>query len=186
MGIFSGLFRSRDKPKDSYDYVIGSVHYAEKDGKYTVVDWKREYLLQGVDEHFGGDIYALCENYYNAVGGIVEKTNCDIIGHFDLITKYNEGGRLFDESDPRYIAAWKKAADRLLASGAVFEINTGAISRGWRTSPYPSPEILAYLKARGARFVLSSDSHSAANIAFQFDQFASLAADRLVQFPLVK
>ena len=26
-----------------------------------------------------------------------------VIGHFDLVTKFNEGGCMFDESDPRYI-----------------------------------------------------------------------------------
>ena len=78
---------------------------------------------------------------------------------------------LFDESHPRYVAAWQKAADALLKTGKSFEINTGAISRGYRVTPYPSPDILAYLKARGAKLFLSSDSHAANTLCYQFDKW---------------
>ncbi len=174
-----------ENPPEGFDYVIGSVHFLRRDGEDVYVDWSPEKTADAVSRLYGGDALSYCEHYYSQVAKWAS-VPCDIVGHFDLVTKFNERLPLIDTAHPRYIAAWRKAADALLAAGRIFEINTGAISRGWRTSPYPSPEILAYLKARGARFVLSSDSHSAANIAFQFDQFASLAADRLVQFPLVK
>ena len=62
--------------------------------------------------------------------------------------------KLFDENDERYRRAWRQAADRLLETGKPFEINTGAISRGYKSVPSPSAEILSYLIRRGARLSL--------------------------------
>ena len=49
--------------------------------------------------------------------------------------------------------------DALVSVGKIFEVNTGAISRGWRTAPYPSRWALEQLKRRSARVTISSDSH---------------------------
>ena len=163
-----------------YDYKIGSVHYVQDDkGRYWTVDNTPQILLQSADEGFGGDIYAMLESYWQIEGEVVERTDCDIIGHFDLCSKFTElalkyGSSIgtvsaFDTGHPRYVAAWKKAADRLLKTGVPFEINVGAIVRGYRSLPYPHPDIARYLIDRGATFLLSSDSHSPENIAFQFD-----------------
>lgn len=164
-----------------YEYVIGSVHYAETPCGYVSVDNTPEILLEAVRACFGGDPYALCEAYFDAAGRVFEKTNCDIIGHFDLVSKFNETGRLFDETHPRYRNAWQAAAERLLRAGKPFEINTGAISRGYRSSPYPSPEILAYLKDRDARFILSSDCHAKENLLFGFERWRGIAGDALTE-----
>lgn len=173
--IFCGVEQDyfSDASTEGYDYVIGSVHYLCVNGEYIPVDESAEDLKAAAEKQFGGDMMALCEKYYRTAANVCEKTNCDIIGHFDLITKFNNGGALFDENDPRYIAAWQKAADKLLRSGKVFEINTGAISRGYRTQPYPSADIRSYIKAKGGTFILSGDSHSADTLCFQFDRWNS-------------
>ena len=74
----------------------------------------------------------------------------------------------FDIRHPRYRKAWMKAADTLLKTGKPFEINTGAISRGYRTTPYPDGEICRYLLDHGAKLIFSSDAHSKDAIANQF------------------
>ena len=163
-----------DADMRDFDYTIGSVHYIRIDDIYIPVDESKEILLEAINKHFNGDIYALIELYYNTVSQVAEKTNCDIIGHIDLITKFNEDGKLFDENDERYIHSYEKACDKLLAHNKLFEINTGAISRGYRTAPYPSSCIYIYLKSKGARFILSSDSHSKDNIGYKFDEYENL------------
>jgi len=157
-------------PPAGYDYVIGSVHYLKKDGVCLPVDESAALLRQAAAEHFGGDLLALCEAYFEAVGTVAEQTGCDIIGHFDLVTKFNETGALFDERDPRYVAAWQRAAERLLAAKVPFEINTGAMSRGYRSQPYPAEPILLWLRDRGASFVLSGDTHSAGTLCYDFER----------------
>ena len=146
-------------PAAGYDYVIGSVHYIRAGKEYIPVDESAAILRDASERFFGGDIYALVEEYYRTAADVVRKTGANIIGHFDLICKFNEQTPLFDEQHPRYRAAWQAAADALLNTGVPFEINTGAIARGYKTVPYPSGEIQAYLRARDALFVLSSDSH---------------------------
>jgi len=171
-GIEQDLYS--DTPTDGYDYVIGSVHYILADGAYLPVDETPALLQEAADAHFGGDIYALAEAYYAAVSQVPEKTRATIIGHFDLITKFIQREPLFDVNHPRYTAAWQRAADTLLQSGLPFEINTGAMSRGYRTVPYPAPEIIEYLRARGAKFLLSGDSHSADTLCYRFGDFQHL------------
>ena len=157
-----------EEPADGYDYIIGSVHYVKDGREYLPVDESRQRLLDAAREHFSGDIYALAEAYYETVAQVAEKLHPNIIGHFDLISKFNEGGALFDETHPRYTAAWQAAANKLLEANLPFEINTGAVSRGYRTAPYPAAPIREYLAARGARFLWSSDSHRASTLCFGF------------------
>ncbi len=159
-------------PTIQRDYLIGSVHYLlMPDGHHVSIDWTAEKLKQGADTYFGGDIYALIEAYYDKVAAIVQDTQCDIIGHFDLITKFQEKTPLFDETHPRYIAAWQKAVDALIPTGKPFEINTGAMSRGYRTSPYPAAPIRAYIEKSGGKFIYTSDSHQKETLCFGFDTF---------------
>lgn len=171
--IFCGIEQDcySDAPTAGYDYVIGSVHYIEKDGDFFPIDESAAELSGAAQKYYGGDIYALAEDYFARVGGILEKTGADIVGHFDLVTKFNEGSAMFDEDNPRYRAAAAAAADRLLAAGAVFEINTGAMLRGYRKSPYPSRFLLDYITERGGKLILSSDSHSRGSLCYRFSEY---------------
>lgn len=159
---------------DKFDYIIGSVHYIKINDEYIPVDESAEILNKSVNRYFDGDIYSLIEQYYDTVANVCSKTNADIIGHIDLISKFNENNILFDENNERYKNAFKYACDKLLECNKIFEINTGAISRGYRTSPYPSSDIYNYLKKHGAKFILSSDSHSKDNLCYGFKKYQDL------------
>ena len=163
-------FYSDDAPC-GYDYVIGSVHYLYRDGEYLSIDSDKDMLIDQVNKYYGGDIYAYVEQYFDTVAQVCEKTKCDIIGHFDLITKFNEDGSLFDVDSPRYRAAAYRALDALCATDAVFEINTGAIARGYTTKPYPADFILEELKARGRKLIFSSDCHDREQLLFGYDMY---------------
>lgn len=170
------------RPPRNWDYVIGSVHYidcSEQGGGIEVIDESRDIWLDIVEKYFGGDVYAMIEKYYETEASVVEATGADIIGHLDLITKYNAGGEggakgeLFDEGHPRYVAAWQKAVDKLIESGALFEINTGGMSRGYRTDAYPAKPICDYIAAKGGRFILSSDSHKTETLCSRFSDYSA-------------
>ena len=188
-----------DADLEGIEYLIGSVHYIRLGGGagfdafvsmgetidegclfatdeegpavYIPVDETVEILKTAADRYFGGDMIAFAEEYFRTVAGVAEKTGCDIIGHFDLISKFNGDGKLFDEEDPRYVAAWKSAVDRLVGAGVPFEINTGAISKGYRSDAYPSAPIREYIREKGGSFILSSDSHSTSTLCYAFDRF---------------
>ncbi len=148
-----------DEPADGYDYVIGSVHYVLKDGFYIPVDETKEKQAEAVDRFYNGDFYAFCEDYYGLAGDLYSRTKCDIVGHFDLVTKFNEGNALFDTNNPRYIAASDRALKKLMDSPAAFEINFGAVAAGLKKEPYPEKRIIKNLAASGKDLLYSSDCH---------------------------
>lgn len=160
-----------NQSRDGFDYVIGSVHYFYGNGVLSTVDENPKAFEDSVKKCFDGDYVLAAENYYQAVGEVVEKTTADIIGHFNLVEKFNENNRYFNPLTPRYVKAWQKAADKLLLTGKPFEINVGGISRGWIKQPYPAQNMFKYLKERGAKFILSSDAHVKENVAFQFKEW---------------
>ena len=157
-------------PTDEFDFVIGSVHYIKADGEYIPIDENDKILSAAINNHFSGDGLSLAECYFETVSDVVNKTNCDIIGHFDLITMLNKNGKYFDENSPRYINAYKSAIDELIKSGKAFEINTRAVLKGAKKTPYPAPEICEYIASKGGKFILSSDAHSKSELMFLFEQ----------------
>ena len=163
-----------DVSTQGFDYVIGSAHHIDIGEEFVPVDWRADLLIQGAQQHFNGDIYALAEAYYRKIATFAQKKGIDIIGHIDVLCKFNEPTPLFDTEHPRYKKAWMDAVDELLTLGVPFEINTGAISRGYRTSPYPALPIAEYIRSRGGRFILSSDTHSTENLCFEFDKWQTV------------
>ena len=84
---------------------------------------------------------------------------------------------MFDEEDPRY---WKPALETmeyLVKEGYAFEINTGAISRGYRTAPYPSKRLLRALREFGGSIVFGSDSHSVSTVCSYLPEAIELARE---------
>lgn len=164
-------FRSNE-PLTGFDYAIGSLHYFLTEDKWAHVDHSPKGFQEAVDKLFDGDYYSACENYFSNLEKVLERTNADIIGHFDLVSKFNEDCALFDDQHPRYVKAWQKAADALIPYGKPFEINFGGISRGYKKTPYPSIEMIEYIRDKGGKFCLSSDSHNKENVAFGYGEWA--------------
>ncbi|MBD5150966.1 MAG: histidinol-phosphatase [Oscillibacter sp.] len=175
--IFLGLELDADTPVPElpYDYLIGSVHGIWRDGRYHSIDAGEEEFVKNVREHFGGDCYAFAAACFERAAEFLPRCGCQIVGHFDLVTKFNEGGKLFDENDPRYVNAALEALETVMKQDIIFEINTGAISRGYRTVPYPAPFLLKAIQKKGGRICITSDTHSASTITYAFPEAAALA-----------
>ncbi len=165
------------EPTAGFDYALGSVHYVKKDGVYLDVDGSAEDQKQAIAEHYNGDALGFAEDYFALAGDVLRVTNADIIGHFDLLSKFNEKEHIFDEKHPRYIAAWQAAIDKLLPYKKPFEINTGAISRGYRTAPYPSKAQLEYIYQNGGKIILCSDAHNTDSLCCSFDAAEEMARE---------
>ena len=162
-------------PSFDLDYVIGSVHYIKCKREYIPIDESSDILIDAANRYFKGDIYSLCEEYYKLVGKVADKTNCDIIGHFDLISKFCETAPdLIDFNNERIIKAEEEAIESLIPYGVPFEVNTGAIARGLRTSPYPSQRCLEKIARMGGSVILTSDCHSKEKLSFGFDEARDL------------
>ena len=73
----------------------------------------------------------------------------------------------FDKNDKINDAALEK----LIKHNIPFEINTGAIARGYKKTPYPSFELTKYIAKLGGKFILSSDSHNKNSLCSGFDKW---------------
>ena len=162
-------------PVHPYDYRLGSVHYVKFGDRIVSVDSDPQQLIDAVQQLYSGDWLQLCRAYYETVAGLTAAFHPDIIAHLDLITKFNEADRLFSTEDRRYRHLALEAVDALMTDEPFFEINTGAISRGYRTVPYPAPFLLQHIRRRGGRILLSSDAHNSAHLLYRFDEAARLA-----------
>ena len=172
VGVEQDLF---SEPARGLDYTIGSVHYLKQEGDYLCIDESPEKLEWIVSEYFGGDWYRMTDAYFDLVAKLPEKTGCDIIGHFDLVTKFNEGNRFFDETDPRYLRRAGEVLEYLVQQNMVLEVNTGAMARGYRNTPYPGEGLLGLLYVLGGEIMINSDAHSRECICFGFDEACQAA-----------
>ena len=153
-----------------YDFVIGAMHYFQKDGRYIPFDRSVEWVQGVIDEEFGGDGLRYARAYYENFAKITDYGRVDIVGHFDLITKHAERHSFFDQADKKYQSYALDALHTLAKTVGVFEINTGAIARGYRTTPYLAPFLLKELKRIGGKILFSSDCHDKTFLDCNFKQ----------------
>lgn len=156
-------------PIDGYDYTIGSVHYfPPRQGIFRSVDESPESLMKTLDEWYQGDKMQMVRDYYDTVVKHINQNQSKIVGHFDLITKFNEKQPWLDEEGTEYQAIALQALNHVIdiieTYDGMVEINTGAISRNWRTTPYPNPFLLKQLKERDCPIIITSDSHETTSI----------------------
>ena len=162
--------------RSDYDYIIGSSHYYEVNGEYYAIDSSPDHFKKCL-EVFNYDVTRMAEDYYSKFSDYIKSRRPDIIGHFDLITKFDEMGESLFLKNESYNKTVEKYIETVADTGCIFEVNTGAISRGYRSAPYPARNLLHILNAHNAKLVLSSDSHSADTLDFGFDEAKLLLRD---------
>ncbi|MBQ8432962.1 MAG: histidinol-phosphatase [Clostridia bacterium] len=162
---------------EPYDYIIGSVHYLKIHGEYVGFDRNAATVKSVIDTYFGGDGLAYAKAYYQTLATLPTRGRIDVVGHFDLITKHAENVSFFDEDSPAYRRLALEAIEALLPKAPLFEINTGAIARGYRTTPYPSAFLLREIQQRGGGIIISSDCHDMHRLGQSFGDAIALARE---------
>lgn len=157
-----------------YEYLIGSAHYFVIDGQHVGFDRGEKEVEDVINKYFGGNGMEYAKAYYKILAELPELAKFDIIGHFDLITKHSDNREFFDTNSKEYINAAFEAIEALSGKIPFFEVNTGAIARGYRKTAYPMPEILKELKRRGFGAVITSDCHDRNKLDYKFDDAAEL------------
>ena len=174
IGIERDFYAPPEMDFTPFDYVLESVHRLYKDGVYSSIDNEKTRFKHLVDDFYGGDSYAMCRDYFADICEVAQHHHGHLLGHFDLVTKFNEVQPMFDPEDKRFMEPALEAMRCAVDAGMILEVNTGAISRGYRTTPYPSLTLMKALKDMGGKVFLSSDCHSSAHILFAFDQAKAL------------
>ncbi len=187
-GYFSELSRLKQKYKDQItilsglevdcygdddaraDYVIVSVHNVKTPSGIYVVDYSQQELARCVQEDFGGDVYALVEAYYNTVLESLGRDRLDVVGHLDLVTKFNDQLPLIDTAHPRYVSAVNKVLDALNGRGIPLEVNTGGVYRGYKHDYYPSTELIKMIVNYDIPLLVSTDAHNVDGLDYKLDE----------------
>lgn len=181
INVLTGLELDYDSEADRsrFDYWIASVHYLLFDGRCYPIDHTRQQQLDCIEHECGGSLLTFSRRYYADVVRNVTRSKPDLVGHFDVISKFG----LLDEEDPAYQKIALEALDEVMRVTNRIEMNTGAISRGVRQVPYPNPFLLKRILENGGEVVLSADSHRADTIDCHFrecvEQLKQLGFDHI-------
>lgn len=166
-----------DAVHDGFDYWIGSVHYLQPENdRYYPVDLSEDTFEKCQDEGFNGNIKDMVQMYFKQVSRMAA-LNPPVLGHMDLITKFNERNRFFDENAEWYRKTALQALHTVSSSKTVLEINTGAMARGYRKTPYPALFLLKEWHDMGGRIIVTADAHTAEGIVYGYNQAVSLAKE---------
>ena len=177
--IFCGLEFDQysDDDLQGYDYIIGTNHYLKMGNEFVGFDRDKEEVQSIINNYFDGDGLRFAREYYRQLSQLPAYGNFDLVGHFDLITKNNENGELFDENNPAYRKYALECLHALAEKISVFEINTGAMARGYRTTPYLNPFILKEMNKLGVGITISSDCHDCNFLTCGFDRAIELCKE---------
>lgn len=152
-----------------FDYIIGSCHYLNFGGNYVSVDSSLVGVKDAIEKYCDGDSMRFAMKYFDTYTERICEMRPDILGHIDLVSKLG----VVDESSEIYR---KRAVETLcdsLSACDIIEMNTGAISRGYKKLPYPADFLLREIKEikdKKKHIILSSDSHSKETLTFYFDE----------------
>ncbi len=157
-----------------YDYVIGSMHYFKMGEEFVGFDRSAAEVRSLVDKYFGGDGMAYAKKYFEKVADLPKYGKFDILGHFDIVAKHYETTDFLNVNDKAYLAAANDAIEALSGKIPFFEVNTGCISRGYRSVPYPTLPLVKMFRAHGFGAVISSDCHNAEYLNCNFQDACEL------------
>jgi histidinol-phosphatase (PHP family) len=132
---------------DRLDFVLGSVHFLERD------DQMFDSVPAGASQFDGRDIDALYADYFRRVGEIAATGLVDCLAHLDLVKIH--GHR--PNAEIEQIAG--ETLDLIRSRNLAIELSTA----GWRkpvNELYPSDEIIRLAIEKGIPFTIASDAHS--------------------------
>ena len=160
--VYLGLENDLFSPQDltPYEYVIGSAHCIKLGENIIEFDGGKDQVKDVIDRLFNGNGLEFAKLYYQTFEKLKDSRRIDIVGHCDLVSKHSENENFFDSNCKEYKEFALSAIRKVFKRCQVFEINTGAIARGYRTTPYPAPFIMQELKKLGAKMIISSDCHN--------------------------
>ncbi len=159
------------------DYRIGSIHYFFDSDNVFGIDCRYEDFKKTVFDHFGGDVKKMVGEFYSRIIRMVEKFDPEIIGHFDLIKINNSNNEFFHEGERWYQDEIMKVLQYIAGKGTMLDVNTGGITRGFLTEPYPGPWALREAAHLKIPVTLNSDAHRPEHIDGNYELVTQILKD---------
>ena len=126
---------------------------------------------------FDNDEMAFAEYYFQHFCEYILNRKPGIIGHFDLITKFDEKEKNRYLQNPSYWNLVERYCLHALKSGGIFEVNTGLVARGYRSSFFPHERLLRLIYKNGGKITFSSDSHEIKTLQGCFDEVRAMVKE---------
>ena len=154
------------------DYVIMSIHTLGKTtgDEVSYIDESSQGFMRGIEKYYQGDKQAFIKDYYQGIETMVKFFEPDILGHIDLIKKYNQNNCIFDENDHWYQETVCSCLDAIAKTKTRMEINTGANMRVSGVGRYPSDWIIPEMIKRNIPITIWGDSHCVEGIVYGYNQ----------------
>lgn len=144
---------------EKLDFVLGSVHYLERD------DQMFDTVPAGAEQFNGRDIDDVYADYFRRVREVAASGLVDCLSHLDLIKIHGHRPKGKIES------LVGETLELIAARGLCIELSTA----GWRkpiNELYPSDEVIRLAMMKGIRFTTASDAHSPAQLGENYDRLA--------------
>jgi histidinol-phosphatase (PHP family) len=146
-----------------FDFVLGSVHYA--DGMQAA--WREGFFEQPLRQAY--------ESYFREVVNLSAEGDFDVLGHLDLIKRDALKFRKpYDGPEP-YADMIRTALRSIVERGKGIELNTSPLRLG-QPHPCPSLQILHWYRELGGEILtLGSDAHSPSAVGAHLDVAMEIA-----------
>ena len=152
-----------EKHWDKLDFVLGSVHFLDRD------DQMFDSVPDGAEQFEGHDVDAIYADYLRRVREMAATGLIDCLAHLDLIKIHGhrpgaEIGAIVNET-----------LDFIRARNLAIELSTA----GWRkpvNELYPSDRIVELAIEKGMPFTIASDAHSHAQLGDNYPRLAEKMA----------
>lgn len=148
-----------EKHWDKLDFVLGSVHFLDRD------DQMFDSVPAGAEQFDGCDIDAIYADYFRRVREIAATGLVDCLAHIDLVKIH--GHRPNAEIE----AIAGETLDLIRSRNLAIELSTA----GWRkpvNELYPSDRIIQLAIEKGIPFTTASDAHSHVQLGGNFHRLA--------------
>jgi histidinol-phosphatase (PHP family) len=148
-----------EKHWDKLDFVLGSIHFLDRD------DQMFDSVPAGAEQFDGRDIDAIYVDYFRRVREIAATGLVDCLAHIDLIKIH--GHRPNAEIE----AIANETLDLIRSRNLAIELSTA----GWRkpvNELYPSDRIIELAIKKGIPFTTASDAHSHVQLGENFHRLA--------------
>jgi len=148
-----------EKNWDKLDFVLGSVHYLERD------DQMFDTVPEGAEQFIGRETDVIYADYFRRVREMAASGLVDCLAHIDLIKIH--GHRPTSEIKDLVTGT----LDLIKERGLAIELSTA----GWRkpvNEHYPSDPIVELAIAKGIPFTTASDAHSHVQLGENYHRLA--------------
>jgi len=144
--------------KFNFDYLMGSVHFI---GNWTIDDEKQIYKWKrkNIDEVY--------QQYFALVQNMAKSELFDIVGHLDLVKKFN----FRPKKDITSLLL--ETVEIISKSKMCVEVNTAGLRKPCR-EVYPSEKLIKMCFDNGLPITLGSDAHSPEEIGTDFEKAINL------------